>query len=582
MPDYPSQATRSIATPICFVASVTLPLLLARATVPDSVFLNQILAVAGWGAVLLLVAEHDSRMRVLSSFTCVFWAVVVLLVLVWLFGRPEGRQGLDAQLLTAAVAVAVLLKGAWTGSSRLPKAFASAWLLVGLTGVAISLVQYFVPSVADGWLVAVSGSPGRAVGNMRQPNHLATALLCAMVMAAWLWRANHLPARWGCVALVAMVLGVALSASRTGALSLGVLVVWALADKGLPRSARWSLAATPIWYFVFWAALAEYASWQHTHFYAADRLQSSSDISSSRFAIWRNAWELVMQNPWTGVGWGHFNFAWTFTPFPDRPIAFFDHTHNLPLQLAVELGLPATAALLGLLAWALWRARGAWQAGAAPDHPARAALVMLVVLGVHSLLEYPLWYAYFLLPAAWALGVFLGSAPGRAASSRAAGVPTRAAAVAARIEASVLRLIGLAMIVGAAYAVWDHRRIEAIFSPPPGAEPLGVRIAEGQKSRLFGHHADYAAVTNEPKDQTLETFRRPLHQLVDVRLLIAYIEALRANGRDAEALYAAQRLREFRRDDAQAYFKDCTPDNPTPPFQCNTTLVPLTWRDLEP
>ena len=276
------------------------------------------------------------------------------------------------------------------------------------------------------------------------------------------------------------------------------------------------------------------------------------------------------------MGWGNFNFAWTFTPFPDRPVAFFDHTHNLPLQLAVEIGLPATAAVLGLLAWALWRARGALRlAGREPGHPARAAFVMLVVLGVHSMLEYPLWYAYFLLPAAWALGVFLGSAPGAAS-------PGAGSAAAPGWTVWLLRVAGVAMVAGAAYAAWDHRRIEVIFTPPPGAAPLATRIAEGRRSVLFGHHADYAAVTTEPRDQSLASFRRPLHQLVDVRLLIAYIEALRAHGRDAEALYAAQRLREFRREDAQAYFEDCTPDNPSPPFQCDTTPVSLTWRDLRP
>jgi hypothetical protein len=138
------------------------------------------------------------------------------------------------------------------------------------------------------------------------------------------------------------------------------------------------------------------------------------------------------------------------------------------------------------------------------------------------------------------------------------------------------------MVAGAAYAAWDHRRIEVIFTPPPGAAPLAERIAEGRRSVLFGHHADYAAVTTEPRDKALASFRRPLHQLVDVRLLIAYIEALRVHGRDAEALYAAQRLREFRRDDAQAYFADCIPGNPSPPFQCESTPVLLIWRDLEP
>ena len=29
--------------------------------------------------------------------------------------------------------------------------------------------------------------------------------------------------------------------------------------------------------------------------------------------------------------------------------------------------------------------------------------MMVLLVGLHSLLEYPLWYAYFLLPAAWAL-----------------------------------------------------------------------------------------------------------------------------------------------------------------------------------
>ena len=87
-------------------------------------------------------------------------------------------------------------------------------------------------------------------------------------------------------------------------------------------------------------------------------------------------------------------------------------------------------------------------------------------------------------------------------------------------------------------------------------------------------------MTNEPLDPSLASFRRPLLQLVDVRLMVAYIEALKAQGQDAQALYAAQRLREFRRDDAQAYFKDCA--EPKPPFQCETAPVGLTWREMLP
>ena len=35
----------------------------------------------------------------------------------------------------------------------------------------------------------------------------------------------------------------------------------------------------------------------------------------------------------------------------------------------------------------------------------RAAFVIVFLVAVHSMLEYPLWYSYFLLPTAFAFGV---------------------------------------------------------------------------------------------------------------------------------------------------------------------------------
>lgn len=552
------------------VALLASPWLLSKTTVPDAVFANQLLAVTGWG-LWLGVSRPDivPERRVLIAVATAL-ASLCLAALAALRGGGESTA-----LVVLSCGVIVLATSVRRSLSRHTSLPALALAIAGCLSVLTALVQYFVPSLADGTLIAANTSPGRAIGNMRQPNHLATALLCAMVWIAWLWQAGRCAPRLSCAAIVSMVVAVALSASRTGALSLGVLVFWAWVDRSLPRSARWTLAFTPLVYVLIWAALAAGAAVTDGHFYAAERLQSGGDPSSSRFAIWRNASALIVQQPWAGVGWGHFNFAWTFTPFPDRPVAFFDHAHNLPLQLAVELGLPAAVGVLGLLALSLWLARGSWHAVSRdPAHPARAALAMLAVLCVHSLLEYPLWYAYFLLPGAWALGLFLGSATATDADCGLRPAP--------RWWAHAARSAGVLMLVGTAYAAWDHRRIEAIFAPVPGAAPLAERIAEGQKSFLFGHHADYAAVTNEPGDQRLQSFRRPLRQLVDVRLLIAYIEALRANGRTAEALYAAQRLREFRRDDAQAYFEDCGREGDRAPWQCELSPVPLGWRDLNP
>lgn len=594
------------AVPIALLA-VALPLLLSVSSVPDAVFYNQLAALAGWGLWLALDASGARALRAAPDRVALLAASVALLICA-AFAAARVGLGQGAALGILLAGTVLLWRGARADAAD-AQGFAYAWWVAGVASVAISAVQYFAPALADGWLVAGNSTPGRAIGNMRQPNHLSTALLCAVAMTAWLWQARRLPGRWAAASIVAMLFALALTASRTGALSLGVLVAWAAVDRRLPRGARWTLALSPVVYLAFWAGLAAYADWVHAHFYAADRLQASNDISSSRFAIWRNALALVAQHPWTGVGWGNFNFAWTFSPFPDRPVAFFDHTHNLPLNLAVEIGLPATAAVLGALAWALWRARGAWHAPQAEADPAgtagaaRAALAMLALLAVHSQLEYPLWYAYFLLPGAWALGLFLGAAPVRGAAQAAsapdvahAGPAARepeapepsaascadaARATASPAGAALLRVLGLAMLAGAAYAAWDHRRVEVIFAPPAGALALEARIADGQRSLLFGHHADYAAVTSEPRDTAPASFRRPLHQLIDVRLLAAYMEALHVEGRQAEALYAAQRLREFRRDDAQAWFERCTPDEPAPPWQCDTRPLPLDWRALD-
>jgi O-antigen ligase len=145
-------------------------------------------------------------------------------------------------------------------------------------------------------------------------------------------------------------------------------------DRRLARWIRVALVAAPVVYLAFWLLMA---GWAHStgHTFGGEVRLAESDVSSSRWAIWSNTLQLIRENPWTGVGFGEFNFAWTLTPFPDRPVAFFDHSHNLPLQLLVELGIP-----LGSWCWGCccgrWPrpacARGRWRAMPAPRRARRS------------------------------------------------------------------------------------------------------------------------------------------------------------------------------------------------------------------
>ena len=59
--------------------------------------------------------------------------------------------------------------------------FCSGWVVAGVLNAAIGALQVFAPDVPDGQWIARSGLVGRAVGNLRQPNHLSSLLLWSAI-----------------------------------------------------------------------------------------------------------------------------------------------------------------------------------------------------------------------------------------------------------------------------------------------------------------------------------------------------------------------------------------------------------------
>jgi hypothetical protein len=506
----------------------------------------------------------------------------------WGGGGLPASLALSATALLAAAVLMVASGAAQRGAAPLFVLFCAGWVVAGVFNVGIGVVQVFAPQVPDGDWIARSSIVGRAVGNLRQPNHLSSLLLWSAIAVVALLEVRRLRVRWAVPLFGAMLFAVVLTASRTGLVSVGLLALWGLLDRRLSGPGRALLIGSPLLYALGWFGMAAWADASAHTFGGAARL-AETDVSGSRFGIWANTLELIRQNPWTGVGFGEFNYAWTLTPFPGRPTALFDHAHNLPLHLAVELGLPLAGAVLALLLWALWRAAAsAWAAGGADGAARRAALMMVLMIGLHSLLEYPLWYAYFLLPAAWAWGFALG---GGASAERRSSVAMRPA------PALALVLGGVVLAIGSGWSVVDYQRVAAIFNAPAGAPPLAQRITAGQRSVLFAHHADYAAATTEgalPGTDPLAPFERATHYLLDTRLMMAWSRALAAAGEIDQARTIAQRLREFRNPQAEEFFDPCeaapasavTGTETTPPgeaaFQCEPPARAPGWREFLP
>lgn len=584
----------AVTPPLLFASALLAicgPAWLAYNVSPSATFFNQALSLAGWGWLLGLVLvtspqRGDAWLRHISPLGLAILAMALGVLTSWLLQRLPASLALSALgllfggLLAAAVGA--------TAPRRAFDAFCLALVAAGLVSFVLAVVQVFKPDLVQGdWLARV-GAQGRAGGNLRQPNHLSSLLLWSMASLIWLHESRAEKAAeqtrlllWRSATLAAMfclIFSDVLTVSRTGAVCIVLLAAWGLLDRQLSRFTRSLLLVLPLIYVVCWWSMSEWSRAASEGF-AGDVQLSKGDLSSSRFGIWSNTFELIRQNPWLGVGWGEFNFAWSLTPFPGRPVAFFDHTHNLPLNLMVELGLPLGTLVLALLAWCLWKAFVACRITLQPQSTmVRTAFVMVLMMLVHSMLEYPLWYAYFLLPMAFALGICLKRSTPHEEPANV--TPASSALHHALVVASLL------LVLGTVFSVFDYLRVTRIFAVDNDeSRPLSQRIAEGQKSVFFAHHADYAAATVATHPSTAwKAFRRAPHLLLDTRLMMAWARAYAEKGDVERARYIADRLREFRNPDSAEFFAECDKARPPgipEPFQCKPATRQFTYEDFK-
>ena len=467
----------------------------------------------------------------LASWGC--GAVLVGLALARGAGRPgEGPPASAWQLVPAGQLAAGLLCAALVAS-------------------AIGLLQYFV---GDPGIAGVQPStPGQAIGNLRQRNQQAS--LISMGVWALLWLVAHRApawvaglavgqrrgAQWLLMGLAVAALGLlaaasAATASRTGGLQwLMVVALWACWPVAGGRR-PWGLAAVALLLYgvAAWALPLWLQAWNGV---MTDglfmRLMTDQPSCTSRTVLWANVVHLVAQRPWAGWGWGELDYAHYVTLFPgERFCVLLDNAHNLPLQLAVELGLPTALLFCGLvLAWVV-RSRP-W--GERQPHR-QLAWGILAIVGLHSLLEFPLWYGPFQLVTLLA-ALLLCPWP----------VPRWAVSRAWRQGVAVVTLAAVAL---GAYAGWDFYRVSQLYLPLAERAP-SLRSDTARKvggSPFFQDQVDFALLTTSglTQDNTQQVFAvagRLLHFSPEPRVIEPLIESAVMLGRDDEAAFHLKRYR---------------------------------------
>ena len=445
-------------------------------------------------------------------------------------------------------------------------AIANAWLIASLLSASIGVLQYFgqTPAFLNPWFN--TASVGEAFGNLRQRNHFAT--LCSIGLLALVWRAARrgsareaLPfmqwVSWGLSALL-LACANAASGSRTGFLQwwlvagLGLLWWWQgrKLDKGIeaPQALAAVMGAVALALYLVSLWLMPQVLEIATGFTSDGLLGRFKDEAgcSSRRILWANMLHLIAQKPWFGWGWGELGFAHFVTLYPgERFCDILDNAHNLPLHLAVELGVPFSLVVCSVLGWLVWRAKP-WR-----EHVAIRQLAwgVLAVIALHSMVEYPLWYGPFQMAVGLCVWLLWATAP-PSSTPLVEALPQKA--ISTNWPAALVFVASAAtvLVVSLSFAAWSYWRVSQLYLPQP--ERAGAyrehTMDKVRSAWLFQNQVQFAELTTTPlaPDDAAHLHalaQRLLHFSPEPRVVEKLIDSSVMLGHDDVAEYYAARYK---------------------------------------
>lgn len=308
---------------------------------------------------------------VTSLYLCAFLAAVIV-----------GHAAATSKNENGVVLLCGLMHAMWIGA---------------MLSAAIGLMQWLNVAEPLGMYVAQTEVGDRAMGNLAQPNQLATLLLMGMGALLYVYERKTIGNFTFGLGVGFLSVVLVMSESRAGILS-GITVAAFLIWKSRHGS-RLTMHAIAVWILVLLGATAVLPMASNALMLGSGRGIEFTH-SNGRWLIWQQVMHGVMQSPWTGYGWNQTPTAHAAGAIAHPGSLTYTNAHNVVVDMLAWNGLP-----LGILlsaACGYWLLSRSWHAKRTETVCALASLFPLVI---HSLLEYPFAYAYFLVAGGLMIGV---------------------------------------------------------------------------------------------------------------------------------------------------------------------------------
>lgn len=345
----------------------------------------------------------DSRSVLMPKRTVLIFGVLILIIWVQVATGQimYGGDALVSSLYLIGMALAWWLGARSALSPHQPDRevifFAALIVLAASASALLAVLQWLHLETSLGIYAAERGPNMRPYANLAQPNLLATLLAMGVVCSYLLYVRDSIKSwQFGALA-VFLSFGLIATESRAGILSAICVGIFLIMRGKLAREAG-------VWRVVvaWWGLLAALRFlWQPLNevlLLQAAR-QEAMAVDSVRLVIWKQIIAAISNSPWGGYGWRQTIVAQKTGIETVPGSAPTDYAHSVVLDVLAWVGLPLGIALLALSGW--------WILRTIRDLKDSSDLLLFtatIPFFVHSMLEFPFAYAFFLFPIGWIFG----------------------------------------------------------------------------------------------------------------------------------------------------------------------------------
>lgn len=272
------------------------------------------------------------------------------------------------------------------------------FFFLSFVNVFFAVNQYFNLALIKDFLVAAGARP---FGNLGQPNNFASVLIVSFLCCWYLFEKLIFSRKIYYLLILYICVGLVLAQSRTTLLvMLCVMLFYVLFHKKIAFRMR---AYDFIWVcvcYIFCIVVLPLIKLELSPGGAGDGLRELTGHYSSRLSIWYESILAIVNGPLRGYGWNQIGVAQALVQSDLESVVHFRHAHNLFLDLLLYNGPVIGTVLIVAIAAFAWRSFihcrtiEGW-----------VALAIIGAVFTHSMVEFPLHYAYFLLPIAFLVGL---------------------------------------------------------------------------------------------------------------------------------------------------------------------------------